>query len=215
MDKIQAHYIYEISEDYFQKFKDSEMLLNKSGAEGRINYRPYYYALELENPKDVYFLVPLTSKIEKYEKIEARLREQGKRNNLVYICKVGGQKNAFVLNKMIPVPKQYVRKPFYKNGVPFKIVSKKDISEIESRAKNLLNIVKQRGHMRFQPDLFSILEKIERERTMTKEQIKTGTKNQTKERPSFSMKQLKQDQSSKNRKRGTNPIVNKHDRHTR
>lgn len=165
MDHISPHHFYHVSDSYFDRYNrhgDKEITQNKDGR------RPYYYAIKVKNQKDLYFLIPLSSQVEKYEKMIARREERGLPNDTMHIAKVAGKKSAFLINKMIPVPAKYItdEKKYY--GVPVKLVSNPEIRAIEEKARRIVFLTSKNAKIPYQPDLKKLLSEIEKDRQKEK-----------------------------------------------
>lgn len=160
MENIKPNYFYHISDEYFDKYNkhnDPEITQNKDSR------RPYYYAIKVKNQKDLYFLIPLSSQIEKYEKIIESREKRGLPNDTIHIAKVAGSKSAFLLNKMIPVPAKYItsEKKYY--GVPVKLVSNPTIRAIEEKAKRIVLLTNTNAKIPYQPDIKKLLSEISKD----------------------------------------------------
>lgn len=171
MKNIQEHHMYVIDDKYFDKFKDPEMMWNKG------EKRPYYYAIKVKNQEDLYFLVPATSQVAKYQNIMKSRAADDKRNDLFHILKIGGRDSVLKLNKMIPVPAKYIKRPYTKNNIPVKVVRNQDIQEINRKARRIVNVNKSDQKVPYQPDIKKLLSEIskdlQQEKHMLKEKLDT------------------------------------------
>lgn len=115
--------------------------------------RPYYLAVGEEN--GVVWVVPLSSRVEKYQ---AKIRADEEKHGdciFYYVATVKGKQSAFLIGNVIPVTEQYIKKPFTIKGVPFVIEDKKDIRKIQSKVKRYLTMVRY-GKMRPAVDILKI-----------------------------------------------------------
>ncbi|SJN46051.1 hypothetical protein FM115_11525 [Marinilactibacillus psychrotolerans 42ea] len=171
MKNIQEHHMYVIDDKYFDRFKDPEMMWNKE------EKRPYYYALKVKNQEDLYFLVPATSQVEKYQRIMKSRTADDKRNDMFHILKIGGRDNVLLLNKMIPVPAKYIKRAYTMNNIPLKVVRNQDIEEVNRKAKRIVNLTKSDQKIPYQPDIKKLLSEIskdlQQEKPISKETIET------------------------------------------
>lgn len=174
MENVKPNHFYHVSDQYFEQYnqhKDPEITQNKDGR------RPYYYAIKVKNQKDLYFLIPLSSQIEKYEKIIENREKRGLPNDTIHIAKVAGSKSAFLLNKMIPVPAKYItsEKKYY--GVPVKLVSNPTIRAIEEKAKRIVLLTNTNAKIPYQPDIKKLLSEIskdlQQEKPISKENLES------------------------------------------
>lgn len=65
---IQSGFYYHIKNTFFEEVQDSSLMANKEDG----NYRPHYLAIQdSQNPR-IYWMVPISSKFEKYQNIYRR-----------------------------------------------------------------------------------------------------------------------------------------------
>lgn len=125
-----------ISDKYFQDFPNIRHMSNKH--EGR----PYYLAVKAAN--GIVWVVPISSKVEKYQqKIRADEERHGE-SVFQYIAKVKGEDRAFLIGNVIPVTAEYIKKPFTVGGVPFMIENREDRKQIQSKVSRYLSLVRNK-----------------------------------------------------------------------
>ena len=77
---VKQGYSYHIKDSFFSDVSDSYLMSNKEGG----NYRQHYYAIEDSGNKDIFWMVPIISKIEKYKKIiTSKIKMNGKCSTIV------------------------------------------------------------------------------------------------------------------------------------
>ncbi|WP_437834550.1 type III toxin-antitoxin system CptIN family toxin (plasmid) [Niallia taxi] len=152
--ELNKHYIYKVKDEYFDDFPDPFLKTNKGQS------RPNYYVFEGDN-KEVLWLIPLSSKVEKFERIMQQKTTQGKPCDVCHVCKVGNRKQAFVIQDMFPVTKEYIAEEYTLNRTPLVLYDNSDIRAIENKATRMQSLI-NRGVkvMRTQPDVKSIEEKL-------------------------------------------------------
>lgn len=128
--EIKKNHMYTIKDSYFEDHPDPYLKNNKG------ENRPCYFAFEGENAK-VLWMVPLSSKIDKFERLIKKKEEQGKPCDVVQICKIGSKKQAFVIQDMFPVTKEYIQDEFKLNQIPYKLADERDIRTVEKKAKKI------------------------------------------------------------------------------
>ena len=128
--------LYILSDDYFERYGQPTMMDNK------YETRPYYLALSASN--GIIWLVPLSSKVDKYQlSIAADEQKHGKGKCIFhYIAKVKGRRNAFLIGDTIPVIEKYLLRPFTVKGVPFVVEDAADIKAIRSKLSRYLSLVR-------------------------------------------------------------------------
>ena len=146
---IKACGLYILSDEYFVKYGQFGMMSNK------YENRPYYLALEGTN--GIIWLVPLSSKVEKYRlSIAADEEKHGKGNCIFhYIARVKRRDSAFLIGDAIPVVEKYLLRPFMVNGAPFIVEDKQDVKAIQSKLARYLTLVRN-GKLKPYVDILGI-----------------------------------------------------------
>ena len=126
---------YFIKDEFFKKINDKRILLNKNNG----NKRPCYYCFEDDKNKELFWLIPISSKIEKYKKIyEYKLNKFGKVDTLVF-GKVNNNVRAFLIQNMFPVIEKYIEEKYMRNNMDVEITYNLK-REIEQKAKFILTL---------------------------------------------------------------------------
>lgn len=128
--EIKKNHMYTIKDKYFEDYPDPYLKNNKG------ENRPCYFAFERDNEK-ILWMIPLSSKIDKFERLIQKKEEQGKPCDVVHICKIGSRKQAFVIQDMFPITKDYIQDEFTLNGVPYKLADERDIKTVEKKASRI------------------------------------------------------------------------------
>lgn len=90
-----AGHFYFLKEDYLQKFPNMDDI-----------HRPYFCAFTDGN--DIFWLVPISSKVKKFERIyNDKVKRYGKCDTIDF-CHVLGRKKAVLIQNMCPVTKDYI-----------------------------------------------------------------------------------------------------------
>ncbi|MEY8742840.1 type III toxin-antitoxin system CptIN family toxin [Bacillales bacterium AN1005] len=134
-DNIKQHYIYKIKDEYFEKFPDPHLLYNKG------ENRPNYYVFEGDN-KNILWFVPLSSQTEKWESILEDRKQKGKPTDIAHVCQVGPKKQAFVIQDMFPITKDYIRDEYFVRRQPYYLANPKDIKIVEDKAQKIYDLIK-------------------------------------------------------------------------
>ena len=143
--------LYFVSDDFFAKIQDPYLKVNYEDTK-----RPHYFAFR-DNETGLYWLVPCSSRIEKYERLVMKKQEQHKSTDTIKIVKVFNRKTVLLFQDMFPVNARYIDGQYIKGGQPVRIADPKLIQELEKNAKKIINLL-HRG-VRFtptQPDIIKI-----------------------------------------------------------
>lgn len=101
--KIQQGYSYHIKDEFFNMVRDKYLMSNKENG----NYRPHFYAIQDKKNQALYWMIPISSQVEKYKIIiEKKKRKYGKCNTII-LGKFAGKENAFLIQNAFPITTKY------------------------------------------------------------------------------------------------------------
>lgn len=143
--------LYFVSEHFFAKIQDPYLKINYEHTK-----RPHYFALR-DSCTDLYWLVPCSSKTEKYERLIKKKKEQHKPTDTIQIIKIFDQKTVLLFQDMFPVTAEYIDGQYIKGGQPVRISNPKLIQELEKKARRIIRLF--HNGVRFtptQPDVIRI-----------------------------------------------------------
>lgn len=101
--EIRQGYSYHIKDEFFELVQDKYLMSNKEQG----NYRPHYYAIKDKKNPELYWMIPISSQVEKYKGIiEKKKKRYGKCNTIV-IGKFAGKENAFLIQNAFPIIEKY------------------------------------------------------------------------------------------------------------
>ena len=128
---------YTIKNEFFELINDKYLMDNKDGK------RPFYYCLSEEfNKKTIYWMIPLSSKVEKYKSII----EKRERNHLptdgFYISTLpNGRESAFLIQDMFPITENFIEREYKINGRHVIFTRASEISEIDSKSRTVKKLL--------------------------------------------------------------------------
>lgn len=100
---IQEGYFYHISDEFFEEVDDSTLMSNKENG----GYRPHYFAIrDIHNP-DIFWMVPVSSKYEKYKAFYDSQIAKYKRCTKVVLGTFAGTDHAFLVQNAFPITAEY------------------------------------------------------------------------------------------------------------
>lgn len=150
--KVQTGYIYHIKDEFFDKINDKSLMTNHENGHAR----PTYFTIK---DKDILWFIPLSSKVEKYEKIVDNKMKRYGRCDTILIRKVLGKDAAILLQNAFPTLEKYIDHPhLLENGKPAKVVETLK-EEILQNFEYLLKL-KSKGVNLFFTDIDKIKEKL-------------------------------------------------------
>ncbi len=145
--------LYFVSDDFFAKIQDPYLKVNYVDTK-----RPHYFAVK-DNKTGLYWLVPCSSKIEKFERLIMKKQEQHKPTDTIKIVKVFDRKTVLLFQDMFPVIARYIDGQYIKGGQPVRIVDPKLIQELEKNAKKIINLLHRGYALRQRSRILSKLRK--------------------------------------------------------
>lgn len=101
--EIKEGYVYHIKSEYFKFVNDEKLMKNHEGN----STRPNYFCIKMEDNQIMWF-IPMSSKIEKYEKIVNNKVKKYKKCDTIVIGNYRGRKHAFLIQNMFPIISKYI-----------------------------------------------------------------------------------------------------------
>lgn len=144
---IVRHGLCIIKDQYFVDFPNATHMDNKNES------RPYYLAIKTDG--DIVWMIPISSKVDKYNAKIDRYVSAGRECVTCHIASVKSEKRAFLIGNAIPVTSDYIKKPFTVNGIPYVMQNSADVREIDRKLKKYLALIRQ-GKMRTNVDILGI-----------------------------------------------------------
>lgn len=143
--------LYFVTDDFFARIQDPYLKINYENTK-----RPHYFAVG-DSKTGLYWLVPCSSKVEKFERLILEKQKKHKPTDTIRIVKIFDRKTALLFQDMFPAAAKYIDGQYIKGGQPVRIADPKLIRELEKNAKKIINLLR-RG-VRFtptQPDVIKI-----------------------------------------------------------
>lgn len=146
---------YIIKDSFFDDMDEPYLKGNKKGN------RPHYYCFE-DATSGLYWMIPLSSRIDKYKKIAENKKKAGKPCDIVHIVKLDDDReSAFLIQDMFPITDKYIEREYTIAGNHLMLTSEHTVKEIEQKARKVMGMLK-RG-VKFtptQPDVMKIIKKL-------------------------------------------------------
>jgi hypothetical protein len=147
---------YIIKDKFFDDMSDPYLKGNKEGN------RPHYYCME-DSITGIYWMIPLSSRIEKYKRIMEKKKQAGKPCDILHIVKLDdSRESVFLIQDMFPITEKYIEREYTIAGNHLMLTSEHTVKEIEHKARKVMGMLK-RG-VKFtptQPDVMAILKKLQ------------------------------------------------------
>lgn len=148
---------YILKDNFFDIMADPYLKNNKDGN------RPFYYCVKSEkNGKDVYWMIPLSSKTEKYQRIIDKKTEERKPCDGIYITKLpNGLNSVFLIQDIFPVTDIYIERSYTLGGNPLVFPYEKEIAIIDKKARKVISLIKRGKQLTpTSPNVIAIYEKL-------------------------------------------------------
>ena len=152
---------YFIKDSFFDIIDDSELMQNKENG----NKRPCYYCFKSKKYDDIIWFIPVSTKIEKYQKIyNYKIQKQiklGKKPSIdtIVFGNVASTYSVFLIQNMFPVTKKYVESQYIKNKVAIRLSNKLQ-TEVIYKANKVLNLYNHGMKNIIFPNVDKILEQL-------------------------------------------------------
>lgn len=117
MNEIQFYFLLD---QYYLDFPDKYLMGNKIINDVE-HYRPYFFAFNDKDYEEIFWIIPISSKIAKYRKIYNKAIENYKYCNSIYFGKVANKEAAFLIQNMCPATKDYLKPYLNKKNEPIRI----------------------------------------------------------------------------------------------
>lgn len=144
-----------MKDKFFEDMSDPYLKGNKGGN------RPHYYCFE-DFSTGIYWMIPLSSRVEKYRKIVAKRKATGKPCDIIHIVQLdNNRESVFLIQDMFPITEEYIEREYTITGNHLMLTSEHVARKIEQKARKVIGMLK-RG-VKFtptQPDAMAILEKL-------------------------------------------------------
>lgn len=153
--------LYFLSDEYYQDFPDDKLMKNKDIINGTLHNRPCFFAFEDSKIADIYWIVPISSRFEKFKRIEQNKIQKYGYCNTIRFGIVLGRNTAFLIQNMCPATSKYLTAYVDKNKCPIRI-DDRVAADVEKNARSVLAMAKRGAKVIF-PDVFKIYYELEQQ----------------------------------------------------
>lgn len=112
--ELKEGFSYHIKNEFFEKINEIKFMKNKEGN----NYRPHYYAICDPLNRDILWMIPISSKYEKYKKIAKNKEIKYGKCDTIVLGNFSGKKCAFLLQNAFPIKRKFIDHIHTKDGMP-------------------------------------------------------------------------------------------------
>ena len=149
--EIKTGYLYHIKDEYFDVVDDENLMQNHE----RGKKRPTYFTIK---DKKILWFIPISSKVDKYEKIVNRKKEKYGFCNTILIEKIFDEDSVILLQNAFPTLEKYIDHVHTVNGKPARVSERLERTIL----KNFKDLMKlhTRGVKVFFTDIDKLKEKM-------------------------------------------------------
>lgn len=155
---MKENYFYFLSEQYFIDFPDKGLMTNHEIANGKEHNRPCFYMLKDSKHSQIMWMIPISSKVEKYKAIHTKKLKKYKKCDTLAFGKVLGRDTAFLIQNICPVIEKYIAKQYTVNNKAVAIIPTLE-KELYHKTKNVLSLI-NRGIKATFPDVQKIKQEL-------------------------------------------------------
>lgn len=129
--------LYFIKDEFYERFKNCGLLENKEVINGKPHKRPCCYLFKFDNDNgSIYWMIPISSKVDKYKKQYKHSMEKYKQCDNISFCYILGEERAILPQNLFPVTKEYIGSIYIDKNTNEPITLPKDLlSEINKKAR--------------------------------------------------------------------------------
>jgi len=133
--KITVGHFYFVDDSFFEKVQDPYLKINYE-----YTYRPHYFPFVDENT-GLLWLVPCSSRVEKFEKIIEKKKEKHKPVDAIKIVTLFDDKTVLLFQDMFPVTEKYIKNEYIKGGHSVKIADPDTVAMLEKTAAKIVKMI--------------------------------------------------------------------------
>ena len=131
---------YFLSDEYCEKFKNYGVMANKEASYDGLHQRPCFYAVsDCKNP-DIFWMIPISSKIEKYTVLLNKKLKKYKTYDGLEFGYVQGRRAAFLLQNICPVKKEHIVEEYINEQTGKSVSIPNDLKrKLNAKARKIMN----------------------------------------------------------------------------
>ncbi len=130
-------YFYFVDNLFFETVNEPNLKQNYEQSK-----RPHYFAMRDEKTS-LLWLVPCSTKVEKFEGIIEKRKKYNRPNDTIKIVTVQDKKSVLLLQDMFPITDKYIVAQYIRGGQPVKIADTDMVAEIERAARRVIILLRR------------------------------------------------------------------------
>jgi hypothetical protein len=137
--------LYFVKDEFYDRFKNCGLLENKETVNNQQHSRPccYLFSFTQEN-NDIYWMIPISSKVEKYEKQYQHSIEKYHMCDNISFGYVLGEKRALLPQNLFPITEEYIGEIYLDKNTSLPItISANLMAELNKKARKKIRYNQQ------------------------------------------------------------------------
>ncbi len=135
MERMKKTGVYIIKDKFFEDMPDPYLKGKKAGN------RPHYYCF-VDTTTEIYWMIPLSSRIDKFQKIIEKKEQSGKPCGILHIVKLDdSRESVFLIQDMFPITEEYIECEYTIAGNHLMLTSEHTAKVIEQKARKVLGML--------------------------------------------------------------------------
>ncbi len=131
---------YFLSDEYCDKFSKHGVMSNKETIANGLHRRPCYYAIQDVKDSNIYWMIPISSQVEKYKNILSKKLKRYKIYDGLEFGYVQGREAAFLLQNICPVTEKYIVEKYIDEKTGKDVSIPNDLKrKLDAKAKKIMN----------------------------------------------------------------------------
>lgn len=136
---------YFVKDEFYDRFKNCGLLENKEIINGKEHNRPCCYLFKFEkSDKNIYWLIPISSKVSKYEaQYQKSMEKYGLCDNISFGY-ILGERCAFLPQNLFPITEEYINNIYIDKNTSTPITVHRDLmAELNRKARKKIRYNQQ------------------------------------------------------------------------
>ncbi len=138
-------HFYFLTDEYVKKYSSCGIMGNHEINDNETGGRPCFFAIQDDAHNDIFWMVPISSKIEKFQQILAYKLQKYPTYDGLEFGFVRGRQAAFLLQNICPVKAEHIEREYIDSNTnqPVIINNHTVLKNVTTKAKKLINLTKK------------------------------------------------------------------------
>lgn len=147
---MEKGYFYFISDEFYHKFHQEKLMRNKEKIGGETHDRPCYYAFQDETNEQVFWMIPVSSQTDKYEREYRKAIDRYRMCDTISFGYLKGEYSAFLLQNMFPITYYYLLNQYFYSDTQIPVQIPNDLKrELNAKARKIIRLAEKGKRLTF------------------------------------------------------------------